>query len=220
MPTLNLVEAMHTQKVDEGMRTMMNMPMAGVLIREIPGAEAKIREAVETYARAENEASSSAAMLRAREILVNLRKENLPSALKRASDADIVRLWQALGALAEHLAQTNVALCRQFSESGIQNMNDLDGEGRSLFMQSLRATEVAFLSGRLANFEHELFPLENIADAFVAMGFTEEDLQIIADSDKRTDVEVCSVTNKMYSGALTLPESKVVSFMRRFVVDE
>lgn len=213
-------DAMIKQRADAGFREMMSLPLIGLLIREVPAARSQIETAIDQYARANDPQTSKVALTRAREVVASLRKEHVPVALKRAPDIDIVRIWRAQGSVAEYLLQTDLGRCREYSEYGIRDINSLDQRGRVLFTEALKTTEVAFLSGRISNTEYPVFHADEAALLFAEFGFTSADFDVLADTAKHTDHEVCATMNKMYAGVLSLPEDKAVQLMRTILVDQ
>ena len=123
---------------------LRTLPLVGLLVDDVPGAEDRLRKAIEDEQRQPTTEGPSRPLL----VITDLRREHIAPAVRAADDASVTAVMAARTELVRHLLRANPAACREFSMGGIQRVDLLDAEGQRLFRAVLTALEKAYRSGR------------------------------------------------------------------------
>ena len=115
-----------------------------LVIADVPGAEARIRAALEE----DRQKPVTQGATRAFTVMSELRAAYIVPALRAADDQSALGAVAARTAVLRHLQATSLATCREFALVGIQRVDKLDEKGRELFHATLAALEQAYRSGR------------------------------------------------------------------------
>jgi len=123
--------------------------------------------------------------------------------ISAAQDEKITAIWKMQHSLLAHLEKVDLKLCREFFESGIRDVNALDPSSKDLFNSVLEKLEVAYLDGKGKPAKATTLSQQDWAELFSALGFTEAEMKVLADTNRSDDREVCHVGLKLYDGMLT-----------------
>lgn len=120
-----------------------------------------------------------------------------------ARDEKVTAIWKAQHNLLANLETIDLKLCREFFESGIRDVNSLNPSSRDLFNVVLKQLEAGYLDGKGKPSGSTAFSKQDWADLFSAIGFTESEMNLLADTSRADDREVCQVGLKLHDGMLT-----------------
>lgn len=130
--------------VEQTLAGLKAMPLIGLVVTDVPGAEARLRASIEQ----EIASPTPSGPPRPQLVLGQLRREYITPALRAADDASIIVAMAARAELVAHLQKTNIPVCFEFATIGIQRVDKLDEEGQKLFRNVLAAVEAAYRNGR------------------------------------------------------------------------
>lgn len=146
-------------------------PLLGMVIQDQPGAESRLRAAVEQDLRQPNKDGVS----REAALVAELRSANIAPTLRRADDASLIAAMAARAAFVDYLARTDTAVCREFGLGGLQHPEKLDAEGQRLFKSVLAAVETAYRNGRSVQQTPPMPNLAQVGNMLVEAGFIKSD---------------------------------------------
>ena len=133
-----------TAAVDQAMASVRAMPLVGVVLDDVPGAQDRLREALKEEIRQPTTQGPS----RPLKLMSELRTAHIVPALKAADETSAAAAIDARTALLKHLKNADLVVCKEFAVTGIQRSDKLDSEGQKLLSDLLAALEKAYRSGR------------------------------------------------------------------------
>ncbi len=179
--------------VERMMTGMKEMPLIGVVMAEEPGVEDRLRVAV-----AQDQRQPIPGRPRAFAEIAEVRKAYVAPAMRAADDASATAVLAKRTELARHLQQVDVAVCKEFANEGIHNIEKLDAEGKRLFREMLQAMEAAYRNGKSAGNVARPVPTQQ---EFAAMlrdaGFTQDDFAKLGQAATLSDSELCTLEGRI-----------------------
>ena len=130
--------------VDSAMASAHALPMVGVVLDDVPGAQDRLREALREEIRQPTTQGPS----RPLKLMSELRVTYIVPALKAADEASAAAAIDARAALLNTLKDSDLVVCKEFAVTGIQRSDKLDATGQKLMSDLLAALEKAYRSGR------------------------------------------------------------------------
>lgn len=200
-----------TSATDSAMAELRNLPLVGLVMTDVPGAEARLRASIEEELRKPTQQGPTRTLL----VIGELRKNYIGPALAAADDASADAVMAARVELVRHLQQADLPACREFASTGIQHADRLDAQGQRLVRNVLSTMEAAYRNGRTTGAQSR----PTVSDQeFVAMlsdaGFTEADFQKLGDALKLSDAELCALQLRIDTAPARLPADKRGAFAR------
>jgi hypothetical protein len=132
--------------VDQAMTSARALPMVGVVLDDVPGAQDRLRDALKEELRQPTTQGPS----RPLKLMSELRTTHIVPALKAADEASAAAAIEARAALLKALQSTDLVVCKEFAVTGIQRSDKLDAAGQKLMNDLLAALEKAYRNGRAA----------------------------------------------------------------------
>ena len=133
-----------TAAVDQAMASARALPMVGLVLDDVPGAQDRLREALREEIRQPTTQGPS----RPLKLMSELRATHIVPALKAADETSAAAAIDARTALLKHLRSSDLVVCKEFAVTGIQHSDKLDPAGQKLMSDLLAALEKAYRSGR------------------------------------------------------------------------
>jgi hypothetical protein len=133
-----------TAAVDQAMTSARALPMVGLVLDDVPGAQDRLREALREEIRQPTTQGPS----RPLKFMSELRTQHIVPALKAADEPSAAAAIDARTALLRHLKSSDLVVCKEFAITGIQHSDKLDATGQKLMNDLLAALEKAYRSGR------------------------------------------------------------------------
>ena len=196
--------------VEQTLAGLRAMPLIGLVVTDVPGAEARLRKAIEE----ELAQPTQQRPLRPQIVLGELRREYITPALRAADDASVVVALAARAELVAHLLKTNTPACREFATIGIQRVDKLDEQGQLLFRNVLAAVEAAYRNGR-ANGKPMPMPTgPEFADMLREGGLQKADFDRLNSFNTLSNEITCEAQLKLESVPPLLPAAKRGPFAR------
>jgi hypothetical protein len=132
--------------VDEALASVHALPMVGVVLDDVPGAQDRLREAL----REEMRQPTTQGPTRPAKLMSELRVAYIVPTLKATDEASAAAAIDARTALLKTLKNTDLVVCKEFAVTGIQRSDKLDVTSQKLMSDLLAALEKAYRSGRAA----------------------------------------------------------------------
>jgi hypothetical protein len=132
--------------VDEALASVHALPMVGVVLDDVPGAQDRLREAL----REEMRQPTTQGPTRPAKLMNELRVAYIVPTLKATDEASAAAAIDARTALLKALKNTDLVVCKEFAVTGIQRSDKLDATSQKLMSDLLAALEKAYRSGRAA----------------------------------------------------------------------
>jgi hypothetical protein len=190
---------------------LRSLPLVSVLVADVPGAEDRLRRAIEAEQRQPTLDGPSRPLV----AIGELRREYVVPALRAADDAPLATAMAARAELVRHLQQTNPAACREFSVGGIRRVDMLDTEGQRRFRDVLAAVEAAYRSGRA--YKGEARPVadrEQFMQLLREAGFDKADFDRLNSFATLSNEVSCALEFKVNLALPRLPADKRGPFAR------
>jgi hypothetical protein len=203
-----------TAAVDQAMASARALPMVGLVLDDVPGAQDRLREALKEEIRQPTTQGPS----RPLKFMSELRTTHIVPALKAADETTAAAAIDARATLLKHLKSTDLVVCKEFAVTGIQRSDKLDPVGQKLLSDLLAALEKAYRSGRAAKAAGNPSPAV-ASDAEVRTLLTDAGFQS-ADFDKLNRLarlpieEVCDMALKINDAPQKVPADKRGALMR------
>jgi hypothetical protein len=203
-----------TAAVDQAMASARALPMVGLVLDDVPGAQDRLREALREEIRQPTTQGPS----RPLKFMSELRTTHIVPALKAADEASAAAAIDARAVLLRHLKSTDLVVCKEFAVTGIQRSDKLDPTGQKLLSDLLAALEKAYRSGRAAKAAGSPSPAV-ASDAEVRTLLTDAGFQP-AEFDKLRRLarlpieEVCDMALKINDAPRKVPADKRGALMR------
>lgn len=204
-----------TQTVDNAMVEARTLPLVGLVLTDVPDAEARLRASLKEELRNPTTQGAPRPLV----LMSELRATHIVPALKAADAADAESVLAARIALMRHLRGTNVQACRELALIGIQHADRLDPQGQQLMRNMLTAMEKAYRSGRAALKPGTAAPPRvpndtEARDLLVEAGLTPADFEKLQNLAKLSAEEACELGIKLNGTPLKLPPDKAGGLAR------
>ena len=205
----------NTQMVDNAMVEARTLPLVGLVLADVPDAEARLRASLKEELRSPTTQGAPRPLV----LMSELRATHIVPALKAADAADAESVLAARIALMRHLRGTNVQACRELALIGIQHADRLDPQGQQLMRNMLTAMEKAYRSGRTALKSGAAAPppVPNDTEArglLVEAGLTPADFEKLQNLAKLSGEEACELGIRLNGTASRLPPDKAGGLAR------
>ncbi len=185
--------------VDRTLEELKQAPLIRLVLADVPGAEARIRKALEE----DRQQPVARGTTRAFIVMSELRAGYIVPALKAADDKTALAAVAARTAVLRQLQSTSLALCREFAVTGIRRVDTLDAKSQELFRATLAALEEAYRSGRNTGGAAPSIPTDRQTTALLTeAGFQPLDFENIQKLDALPDAEACALAARI-NGAPT-----------------
>ena len=186
-------------------------PLIRLVLADVPGAEARIRQALED----DRQQPVTRGATRAFTVMGELRATYIVPALKAADDKTALAAVAARTALLRQLQSTSLALCREFAVTGIRRVDTLDARSQELFRATLSALEDAYRSGRAAKAAPPPVPTDPQTTALlVEVGFQPLDFENIQRLDSLPDAEACALAARINTAPTQVAADKAGGLAR------
>lgn len=198
--------------VEKALAELKGLPLMGLVLADVPGAEAKLRAAIEQELRQPTPPGQPTRPLL---VVLDLRRDYITPALLAADDATATGALAAQAALIGHLLKTkDTAACREFASGGIQRVDRLDLQGQQLFRDTLSAVEAAYRSGHASGKRLPMPTGPEYLELLREAGLQKADFDKINSFATLSNEVSCEVELKIYSAPETLPAPKRGPFAR------
>jgi len=188
---------------EKAMRAVKAYPLLSQALADNPAIEEKVRKAIDDWLRNPTHDQAELAKLGAA-----IRTEYIVPALRSADDPSAVAATDRLKELALYLQSHDQAMCFQLGERGIQNVNDLDVDGRAIFQLAVAAQEVAYRAGKNATSRHTPITNEAAGELLADAGYQLADFETLQRFNGLSARDGCAATVKLYSAPGQLPLGK------------
>ena len=121
--------------VDSAMASAHALPMVGVVLDDVPGAQDRLREALREEIRQPTTQGPS----RPLKLMSELRVAYIVPALKAADEASAAAAIDARATLLKTLKDSDLVVCKEFAVTGIQRSDKLDATSQKLMSDLLAA---------------------------------------------------------------------------------
>lgn len=202
-----------TISTDEIITKARSYPLMGIVLKEFPEAEAKMRAAIEYDRRNPPGNATSRSFAAGMEI----RQTYIMPVLERASDEAIIAMSTAQGELIRRLQTSNLAACRSYVVAGIERPDLLATDDRVLFEKMLKATEAAYYSGR-SRPAGAVVSDERAGELLAMARFTAADFERLQKVNGLGDAEVCAMGLKLVVAPTLLPAQQRAELARYLIV--
>jgi len=200
--------------VDQAMASARALPMVGLVLDDVPGAQDRLREAL----REESRQPTTQGPSRPLKLMSELRATHIVPALKAADEASAAAAIDARVALLKHLKNTDLVVCKEFAVTGIQRSDKLDPTGQKLMRDVLAAHEKAYRSGRAAKAAGTPSPaVASDAEARTLLteaGFQPADFDRLKRLARLPTEAVCDMALKVNDAPQKVPADKRGALMR------
>lgn len=198
-----------TQMVDNAMVEARTLPLVGLVLADVPDAEARLRASLREELRNPTTQGAPRPLV----LMSELRATHIVPALRATDAADAEGVLAARIALMRHLRGTNVAACRELALIGIQRADRLDPQGQKLMRDMLTAMEKAYRTGRAAMKSSATaqppVPSDSEArDLLVEAGLTPPDFEKLQNLAKLSGEEACELGIRLNATPPRLPSDK------------
>lgn len=196
--------------VEQTLAGLKAMPLIGLVVSDVPGAEARLRKAIEE----ELAQPTVQGPLKPQIVLGELRREFITPALRSADDASVIVALASRAELVAHLLKTNTPACREFATIGIQRVDKLDEQGQILFRNVLAAVEAAYRNGRATGKPLPMPTGPEFADLLREAGFQKADFDRLNNFGALSNEVTCESQLKLEAAPTQLPAAKRGPFAR------
>ena len=200
--------------VDQAMASARALPMVGLVLDDVPGAEDRLREAF----REEIHQPTTQGPSRPLKVMSELRASHVVPALRATDDANAAAAIDARIALLKHLKSTDLVVCREFAVTGIQRSDNLDPTGQKLLSDQLATLEKAYRSGRAAKAAGGPPPAvdsdSEVRALLTEAGFQPTDFDRLARLARLPIEEACDMALKVNDAPSKVPADKRGPLMR------
>ncbi|MFO1080018.1 MAG: hypothetical protein U1E23_05240 [Reyranellaceae bacterium] len=199
-------DAQDDATLDQTVASARALPMVGMVLDDVPGAEQRLRESL----REEMRRPTTEGVSRPLKLMRELRAEYVVPALRAADDASATAVIEARSALLRHLQETELTVCKEFALTGIQHTERLDLAGQKMLREVLAALEAAYRSGRAAKDRPAGKTLSDTEARILLTqaGFTAEDFDRLAHLARLPEAEACAIALKFNEAPASLPADK------------
>ncbi len=202
------------QAVDEALASVHALPMVGVVLDDVPGAQDRLREAL----REEIRQPTTQGPTRPAKLMSELRVAYIVPTLKATDEASAAAAIDARTALLKTLKNTDLVVCKEFAVTGIQRSDKLDATSQKLMSDLLAALEKAYRSGRAAKAAGTPAPaVASDAEARTLLteaGFQQADFDRLKRLARLPVEEACDMALKFNDAPQKVPADKRGALMR------
>ncbi len=203
-----------TELVDQAVSEARALPLVGLVLDDVPGAETRLRKALSEELRS----PTTQGPPRPLALMTELRATQIVPALKATDAADAQAVLTARLALMRHLKSVDPATCRELVLIGIQRGEKLDATAQKLMRDMLAAMEKAYRAGR-ATLKANATPPPALGDADVAAvlgeaGLTPADFEKLRTLQRLSNEEACDLGIKLNEAPGKLPADKAGALAR------
>lgn len=213
------LRAMHeggedTAAVDQAMASARSLPMVGVVLDDVPGAQDRLREALREEIRQPTTQGPS----RPLKLMSELRVAYIVPALKAADEASAAAAIDARTALLKALQGADLVVCKEFAVTGIQRSDKLDAASQKLLSDLLVALEKAYRSGRTAMAAGTSAPAvatdAEVRTLLTEAGFQPADFDRLGRLARLSNQQACDMALKVNDAPQKVPADKRGALMR------
>jgi hypothetical protein len=200
--------------VDSAMASAHALPMVGVVLDDVPGAQDRLREALREEIRQPTTQGPS----RPLKLMSELRVAYIVPALKAADEASAAAAIDARATLLKTLKDSDLVVCKEFAVTGIQRSDRLDATSQKLMSDLLAALEKAYRSGRAAKAAGTPAPaVASDAEARALLteaGFQSADFDRLSRLARLPNEAACDLALKVNDAPQKVPADKRGALMR------
>ena len=200
--------------VDAAMASAHALPMVGVVLDDVPGAQDRLRDALREELRQPTTQGPS----RPLKLMSELRATHIVPALKAADEASAATAIDARAALLKALHDTDLVVCKEFAVTGIQRSDKLDAAGQKLMSDLLAALEKAYRSGRMAKAAGTAAPAVatdgEVRALLAEAGFQPADFEKLGRLARLPNGEACDLALKVNDAPQKVPADRRGALMR------
>lgn len=198
-----------TARADQALAEARTLPLVGLVLDDVPGAEARLRTALQEEIRNPTTKGPPRPLV----VMSELRAAHIVPALKASDAADAMAVLAARNALLRYLHSVDLATCRELALTGIQRGDKLDPAGQKLLRDMLAAMEKAYRSGRAAIAASSAASRPVPADADIRTllaeaGLTDADFEKLQSLARLSNEDACNLAIKLNQAPEKLPEDK------------
>lgn len=132
--------------IDKAVAEARTMPLVGLVLDDVPGAEARLRVSMREELRHPTTEGAPRPLL----LMADLRSTQIVPALRATDAADAGAVLAARVRMMKYLRDTDLAACRELSLIGLQRADKLDATAQQQMRDLLAAMEKAYRAGRTA----------------------------------------------------------------------
>ena len=200
--------------VDQAMTSARALPMVGVVLDDVPGAQDRLRDALREELRQPTTQGPS----RPLKLMSELRTTHIVPALKAADEASAAAAIDARAALLKALQDSDLVVCKEFAVTGIQRSDKLDATGQKLMSDLLAALEKAYRSGRAAKAAGTPAPAVatdgEVRALLAEAGFQPADFEKLGRLARLPNGEACDLALKVNDAPQKVPADRRGALMR------
>ena len=185
---------------DRAVKELLATPLLRLVATEHPEIQVRMREAIEAELKSPTKTGPKRPFLLGQKI----RQQYINPVLMRADDRSALAAIRKSYDLAAHLQKTNVALCRDFGVTGMQQWDKLDRIGQDIYQQMLSAQEDAYKNGKTGAAKPAP-PDEEIGKALTEAGYSPAEIEKLAKIETLPAAEACAATVRLYGAPANLP---------------
>ena len=195
------------QMVDQAVTEARALPLVGLVLDDVPGAETRLRQALAEELRNPTTQGPPKPLA----LMAELRASHIVPALRATDAADAEAVLAARLALMRHLKSVDVATCRELALIGIQRGEKLDDLAQKLMREMLAAMEKAYRTGRAALKAGKAPATPSDAQAAVLLGeagLTTADFDKLRGLARLSPGDACDIGIKLNEAPAKLPADK------------
>ncbi len=196
--------------VDQALDDVRRLPLIGLAMDNTPGAESRMRQALEE----ELASPTRAGLSRPYSLIADLRRQDIVPALRSADDASALAALAARADLVRYLRRADPAACRQLALGNLQRPDLLESEGRQLFGEYVQALQAAYRNGKAAGKPQTLLSRDGLTAALREAGFVKIDFDRLRAFQTLSNEVSCDVEIKVDSAAEHMPAERRGAFAR------
>lgn len=195
------------QMVDQAVTEARALPLVGLVLDDVPGAETRLRQALAEELRNPTTQGPPKPLA----LMAELRASHIVPALRATDAADAEAVLAARLALMRHLKSVDVATCRELALIGIQRGEKLDDLAQKLMREMLATMEKAYRTGRAALKAGKAPATPSDAEAAVLLGeagLTPADFDKLRGLARLSPGDACDIGIKLNEAPAKLPADK------------
>jgi hypothetical protein len=197
---------------DQTVAAYRAQPLVGLVLADNPAVETELRHAIEDDRRQPQSGPSKLFIA-----VTNMRQNIIAPTVAAADDTTALAVMKARAALVGYLQKHDLAACRQFASTGIQDIAKLDDEGQQLFRATLAAMEAAYRNGKANGGKGTPPSAEAFADMMRSAGFTDADFTRLGQVATLNEADFCALEVRIDEAPDKLPVDKRGPYAR-FVI--
>lgn len=194
--------------VDNAIAEARTLPLVGLVLDDVPDAEARLRASMREEMRRPTTAGAPRPLL----LMAELRTAHIVPALRATDASSAQAVLAARSALMHHLQGVDLAARRELALIGLQSADRLDATAQKLMRDMLVATETAYRAGRAAlkaGGATSPIPGDTEAGALLAeAGLTASDFERLQNLARLSGAEACDLGIRLNEAPTKLPPDK------------